>query len=679
MAQKSAGGTSDSKQQGSSSEDGDKASKVSPGNEKGPKLRLKSRKRNRYTEDPSPENKRLKQSSGELGKTPLHILVPETCDPDIIPVYQEGLPENVESEGFCHKEERVPDTEAVGKGTSTSDSESDMTHEVTGNRYSLRSSLFSPSSTDSDTVKSPKKKDEERSMKESLSNSANHDSANKSTILTDKKVKTSEEIISLGEKGDGYIQSSPIFQIYRKSNMESPDVNRKEACGDDDAESPLLLKVTRSTENQTSPAQTRLFDEDCISSPAANTSFKNFKNLSQGRRKGKLNQSKLTISQERKKKMEAGEDWLNASKPAAKDSPTMRQSTLSQVFMNMPSKPQPEKTETENIQKAIELSLKDVSHNPGRKSSETSDLKRIEKENISPFKRPLTPRKCKNNEQRQNSLKVKRRNKKSPSIDCDPDETVGPGSLNTGPTEASQGQMSMLPALNGSVDPGVQLSLLCDDSQSLKSDDLPDIDPDPVGDSSHVGNLTDFRIEDLRKSTNPLTSTCIDVDDPPGGEEEESQSIPCSMKFGGCRKRFIRIPENFSEEPGNNFQSLEEDGFIPKHEDSFDRVPSKEQPNFAHVDVVRKQDERRKLPAHKCDECREYYEGLGLSEEEIQKRMQTCSRHRAKHAAPGTPEHFWDIGMEDTLECEERGYVQTKDPDKEKPRFRRKRQLNKMF
>lgn len=53
--------------------------------------------------------------------------------------------------------------------------------------------------------------------------------------------------------------------------------------------------------------------------------------------------------------------------------------------------------------------------------------------------------------------------------------------------------------------------------------------------------------------------------------------------------------------------------------------------------------------------CLQYFEGMGLSEEEIQKRLQTCSRHRAKHAAPGTPEHFWDIGMEDTLECEERG------------------------
>lgn len=35
--------------------------------------------------------------------------------------------------------------------------------------------------------------------------------------------------------------------------------------------------------------------------------------------------------------------------------------------------------------------------------------------------------------------------------------------------------------------------------------------------------------------------------------------------------------------------------------------------------------------------------------------MQTCSRHRAKHAAPGTPKHFWDIGMEDTMDYEEQG------------------------
>lgn len=76
-----------------------------------------------------------------------------------------------------------------------------------------------------------------------------------------------------------------------------------------------------------------------------------------------------------------------------------------------------------------------------------------------------------------------------------------------------------------------------------------------------------------------------------------------------------------------------------------------------HVYVI--DDTERKNPSSRAVwfTCLQYYEGMGLSEEEIQKRLQTCSRHRAKHAAPGTPEHFWDIGMEDTLECEERGQL----------------------
>jgi hypothetical protein len=87
------------------------------------------------------------------------------------------------------------------------------------------------------------------------------------------------------------------------------------------------------------------------------------------------------------------------------------------------------------------------------------------------------------------------------------------------------------------------------------------------GDSSHIGTLSDFRIEELRKSKYPLTSTCSEVghppesvDLPPGsvdlppGSEEDSQAIPCSYKFGGSRRRYIRIPENFSE--GNVYNHL---------------------------------------------------------------------------------------------------------------------------
>ncbi|XP_055998723.1 uncharacterized protein LOC125645841 isoform X2 [Ostrea edulis] len=722
-------GAKDVKHPGSSSDEVDKSSTFSTIDEKGPKLRLKSRKRNRYTEDSSPESKHPKFGyRGHPDETLGQVLVPETCDPDIVTEDQEWSPKKTEGgEVIYPSEGRLSDSETGGQGTS--DSENDTVKEGIKSHYSLRSSLFNGSSEESDCVlksprgkgeeksdcvlKSPREKDEEKRRIENLSDSAKQPyKSNEQTGETEEKrvkssldsvkqpyrsheqTKETEEVLPLDGKGDGYIQSSPIFQVYRKSNQESPDIHHGDTHADSDAESPLLLKVTRSSEDKskdfTSPAQTRLFDDDDISivSPDANSSssFGKFRCLSQGRRRGKLNQSKLSTSFERKKKMETGDDWLVSAKPTMKDSPTLRQSTLSQVFMNVQSKPHPEKpTECDDIQKAIELSLAEVSHNLEKNSREISNVIKAQKENLSPFKRPLTPRKCKNTARKFNSPKGKMRNKRSQSIDCDPDETVPPCTLSVGETEISQGPVTALPPINRSIDPDVQLSVLCD-SQSLKSEDLPDIEePDSEGDkmkdysdSSLIGNPTDFRIEDLKKSKYPLTSTCTDVDHPPGGEQE-SQSISCSYKFGGGRRRFIRIPENFSEGPDNHTQNVEGECFVPGHEDSFDRVPGKEQPNFAHVDVVRKQDERRKLPAHKCDECREYFEGLGLPEEEILKRMQTCSRHRAKHAPPGTPKHFWDIGMEDTMDYEEQGYVDTKDHNIGKPRFRRKRQLNKIF
>lgn len=641
--------------------------------EKGPKLRLRTRKRNRYTEDPSPENKRQKiHSKDYTEEESSQLLVPETCDPDIIAVDHEESPGEEEGHHL------IPDTEAGVEGTS-SDSESDPGHERTGNRYSLRSSLFSPSSEESDTIlKSPRRKAADKKTGQ-----CHLEEVKKKTSEKDSN---SDKKLPLVEGCDGYIQSSPIFQVYKKSNLESPDVKKPDTGLESDAESPLLLKISKNLDEngakEGSPAKSRLFDEDCesIVSPVANSSFSKFRSLSQGsRQRGRLNQSKLSCPEERKRKSENGESWLNSTKPAVKDSPTLRQSTLSQVFMNVPTKPQPEKSsESDDIQKAIELSLRD--QEKGR--SECADVDMAQKENLSPFKRPITPRKCKKSAGNVLSFKNRKRKNRQTPIDCDPDETVPPGSVELCPEPASVGV-----PLNGSIDPVVQLSVLCDDSQSLKSDDLPDIEPyteedgagnmesyteiDRAENSSQIGNLTDFRIEDLRKAPNPLTSTYIDVENPPHGVEDGSLSVPCSAVLSSGQRKIIRIPDNSED---SNSESL-----IPNHEDSFDRVPGKEQPNFAHVDVVRKQDERRRLPAHKCEECREYFEGMGLSEEEIQKRLQTCSRHRAKHAAPGTPEHFWDIGMEDTLECEERGYVNTKDPDEGKPRFRRKRQLNKMF
>ena len=52
--------------------------------------------------------------------------------------------------------------------------------------------------------------------------------------------------------------------------------------------------------------------------------------------------------------------------------------------------------------------------------------------------------------------------------------------------------------------------------------------------------------------------------------------------------------------------------------------------NFKYVgSPVRKQAERKKLPAFDCTDCRKYYAGTNLNEEQLQELLQKCSRHRS--------------------------------------------------
>ncbi|XP_039184489.1 DNA endonuclease RBBP8 isoform X3 [Crotalus tigris] len=75
--------------------------------------------------------------------------------------------------------------------------------------------------------------------------------------------------------------------------------------------------------------------------------------------------------------------------------------------------------------------------------------------------------------------------------------------------------------------------------------------------------------------------------------------------------------------------------------------------DFPHIEVVRKKEERRKLPGHTCKECEIYY--AGLPEEEREKKLATCSRHRSRYIPPETPENFWEVGFPSTQMCVERG------------------------
>ncbi|KAM7390713.1 hypothetical protein PAMA_008754 [Pampus argenteus] len=98
-------------------------------------------------------------------------------------------------------------------------------------------------------------------------------------------------------------------------------------------------------------------------------------------------------------------------------------------------------------------------------------------------------------------------------------------------------------------------------------------------------------------------------------------------------------------------------------------------PTFAHVAVIRKKDERRKLKGTTCKECEVYY--AHLPDEEKQKKLSACSRHRFLYIPPCTPENFWEVGFPSTQTCIDRGYIrEEKNPQ---ARSRRRQPLNALF
>ncbi|XP_057178380.1 DNA endonuclease RBBP8 isoform X2 [Triplophysa rosa] len=130
----------------------------------------------------------------------------------------------------------------------------------------------------------------------------------------------------------------------------------------------------------------------------------------------------------------------------------------------------------------------------------------------------------------------------------------------------------------------------------------------------------------------------------------------------------------------------EEMGEDEEVEDEFCRPTDREQiksngdasdrnKSFACVEVVRKKDERRKLKGHYCKECEIYY--ADLPEEEREKKLSSCSRHRYRYIPPATPENFWEVGFPSTQTCVDRGYI--KEEEQPDVRMRRRRPYLAMF
>jgi len=146
-------------------------------------------------------------------------------------------------------------------------------------------------------------------------------------------------------------------------------------------------------------------------------------------------------------------------------------------------------------------------------------------------------------------------------------------------------------------------------------------------------------------------------------------------------KKNMNRKRNFSP-AYNEEDSTEEIDFDSNDEAKFfadfDKVPKRKEnePGFKCVQVVRKQDERKKLGTMSCKECETYWKSL--PEDKRPERMDEMCRHRAKYQPPATPEHYWSISFPNTQDCIDRGYggvlIQNDKEDSSK-RPRRKRPL----
>ena len=196
----------------------------------------------------------------------------------------------------------------------------------------------------------------------------------------------------------------------------------------------------------------------------------------------------------------------------------LRQTTLSQAFKNE------QQTDSD-----LQQSLKEFSK--GNQQDKTS----IEsKENRPPFKKPSVPKvKVKNKHQHDLDESVLNKSKRLPDFDMD--ETIAPSRF----INQTKGNNCNHDRINGSLDPAIQLSEICGESQDLGNETEAtlhtnkekngSLSPDYV---DNLDTLQDFRVEDLQGNYGihniPRTSTCVEFDD-------DSQGIPCSstsVKFG---------------------------------------------------------------------------------------------------------------------------------------------------
>ncbi|XP_059480703.1 uncharacterized protein LOC132199762 [Neocloeon triangulifer] len=150
-------------------------------------------------------------------------------------------------------------------------------------------------------------------------------------------------------------------------------------------------------------------------------------------------------------------------------------------------------------------------------------------------------------------------------------------------------------------------------------------------------------------------------------EKKETRKISkLSLKLTPAKKEPTKLPEARSSDLDRTF--FEDDNEVKLFDTPVTRKQTKkEEANFG-VDpellkkydgvVVRKKEERKKLPGWECHECKKFYDNFcdDMSTQEKREFINKCSKHRqVKPLVGNTPEGFWDFGI---MESPKKGLTQ---------------------
>ncbi|XP_024135868.1 DNA endonuclease RBBP8 [Oryzias melastigma] len=221
-----------------------------------------------------------------------------------------------------------------------------------------------------------------------------------------------------------------------------------------------------------------------------------------------------------------------------------------------------------------------------------------------------------------------------------------------------------------SIDPALALSL-CDGE--LDGDEV------ELEEKQHGGELMDtdctWVSHSMLQRPGPISQDSRDIKPGLGAKAVDSLDVMFDTTAYGEYQSYSNLPLNHEEEDDDGDEE-EEKHYEDNSEPGSPARPNKAQhPAFAHVAVVRKKDERRKLKGTTCKECEIYY--AHLPEEEKQKKLSACSRHRYLYIPPCTPENFWEVGFPSTQTCIDRGYI--KEQNSPPGRMKRRQPLNALF